>query len=97
MSEPAEEVAKLLCVLCGLLCPAAGHGRVHGQKFICHTCAAADRQLRKGLGSKCELQTLMSLKKCCRDEQMNETFFGTKYHVKNLANLSYVEIKLNLT
>ena len=58
MAEPAAEVPTLVCVLCGLLYPATGHGRVHGQRFTCLTCAAADHQLRRGLGTKCDLQTL---------------------------------------
>ena len=58
MSDAAAPVAELLCGLCGLLYPATGHGRVHGQKFTCHACAAADKQLRRGLGNKSELQTL---------------------------------------
>ena len=53
----AEEVAKKLCTLCGLLHePSAG--RVHGTRFGCHGCLAADKQLRRGLGSKADLQTL---------------------------------------
>lgn len=53
----AEEVAKKLCTLCGLLHePSAG--RVHGTRFGCHGCLAADKQLRRGLGSKADLRTL---------------------------------------
>eukprot|EP00435_Cladocopium_sp_Y103_P060555 s238_g22.t1 len=52
-----EEPEKLTCVLCGLL-HAAGGGRARGQKFTCSPCAAADKQLRRGLGSKAELQSL---------------------------------------
>lgn len=52
-----QEAAKLLCTLCGLLHdPSAG--RLHGTRFGCHSCLAADKQLRRGLGSKAELQSL---------------------------------------
>lgn len=58
MAEVADASAKVQCVLCGLLYAPSGNGRLRGQKFTCHSCAAADKQLRRGLGDKSELQAL---------------------------------------
>ena len=53
----AEEASKHRCTLCNLT-HAVESGRVHGRKFTCTPCASADRLLRRGLGSKDELQNL---------------------------------------
>ena len=53
----AEEASKYRCTLCNLT-HAVESGRVHGRKFTCTPCASADGLLRRGLGSKDELQNL---------------------------------------
>ncbi|CAL1155998.1 unnamed protein product [Cladocopium goreaui] len=56
-AAPAEEACKHRCILCNLTHEVES-GRVHGRKFTCTPCASADRLLRRGLGSKDELQNL---------------------------------------
>ena len=54
----AEAVsAQCCCCLCGLWYDEAS-GRQHGQKFTCVPCGNADRQLRRNLGSKSEIEQL---------------------------------------
>lgn len=53
----AEEPTTYRCSLCNLTY-GVDAGRLHGLKFICTPCASADRLIRRGLGSKEELQQL---------------------------------------
>ena len=65
-SVEAEQQVTYRCSLCNLTY-AVEAGRRHGQKFQCTPCASADRLLRRGLGSKEELQ--------CLSSQEQEQFF----------------------
>ena len=48
------EQVQLLCKMCNLMYDEK-NGRLHGS-FTCHTCAAADRALRRNLGERSEVQ-----------------------------------------
>ena len=54
-AAPEAPPASCECCLCGRLY-GQGDGRTHGCKFTCHACGAADKQLRRNLGSKKELE-----------------------------------------
>ena len=59
MAEPTPPPtsAQCCCCLCGLWYAEDG-GRQHGYKFTCHACGNADRQLRRNLGSRSEVEQL---------------------------------------
>ena len=54
---PAAVSAQSCCCLCGLWY-ADDSGRQHGYKFTCLACGNADRQLRRNLGNKSEVEQL---------------------------------------
>ena len=56
-SAAAPPGASSCCCFCGLWYETTS-GRSHGQKFYCHVCNAADKQLRRNLGEKSELEAL---------------------------------------
>ena len=55
MANP--DVAQASCYTCNVTY-AVTDGRVHGKKFQCTGCASIDRMLRRGLGSKMDLEVL---------------------------------------
>ena len=56
-SEASAAAPSCCCCLCGLLYD-SGDGRTHGAKFQCHACNAAEKQMRRNLGSRKELETI---------------------------------------
>ena len=53
----AEAAATCCCFLCGLMYESSA-GRAHGVRFQCHACNAADKMLRRNLGSRKELESI---------------------------------------
>ena len=56
-TTPPPASAQCCCCLCGLWYAEDG-GRQRGYKFTCHACGNADRQLRRNLGSRSEVEQL---------------------------------------